>query len=297
MPPILPYAKKPYTKKFATTAELIALLRSRGLVIRDEDLAEHHLKFIGYYRLSGYARPFQIGESHQFKAGTTFEAIIDLYVFDRKLRTLLLDALDRIEIAVRAVINDTIAEKLGPHWYLNKEAFEATFTRDLDYNNLLMKIKDGIGCHLPVERRELFIGHYYRTYDPPELPPGWMVFERVALGTLSRTYSNLASEYQKRIARVLSTYDFLLASQLHAFTHLRNLCAHHCRIWNRKFHVKPSIPNEIRPYQGETDRLAIFIAVIELFLQKIGLDFEWSARFDALLHEHPGVSRWSMGFR
>ncbi|MDH6154975.1 abortive infection bacteriophage resistance protein [Polynucleobacter sphagniphilus] len=103
-----------YQKPSTSIQEQIAIMRNRGLIISDADYAEQYLKFIGYFRLAGYALPLQINYnedgSHSFLPGTRFEDIVDLYAFDRKLRLLVIDALERIEVAVRATISQAMAE-------------------------------------------------------------------------------------------------------------------------------------------------------------------------------------------
>ena len=96
--------QKKYTKTPLTTAQQVDLLRQRGLIIDDPGRAEYYLNRISYYRLSGYALPFEKSanpgqRSHEFKPDTPFETILDLYVFDRKLRTLVMDAMERVEVA------------------------------------------------------------------------------------------------------------------------------------------------------------------------------------------------------
>jgi abortive infection bacteriophage resistance protein len=83
---------------------LIELLKKRGLNIDNIETAKYYLKFIGYYRLSAYFLSFQDATNsnshHQFKQGTTFDDVLNLYIFDRKLRLLVLDAIERIEVAM-----------------------------------------------------------------------------------------------------------------------------------------------------------------------------------------------------
>lgn len=126
-------------------AQQIALLRTRGLVIGDEAKASKYLKFIGYYRLSGYMLPFQSGgdgdQHHTFHAGTTFDQILDLSSFDRKLRLLFLDAIERIEIAIRAAVSTTMSLQHGPHWFLDSANFEAGF----DHADFIRRAKNDIG--------------------------------------------------------------------------------------------------------------------------------------------------------
>ena len=93
----------PFKKKYYSTKELTRLLKSRGLLITDTIRAEAYLQNIGYYRLSAYMLPFlsMPKTDHQFKSGTTFDNVLDLYRFDKKLRVLLFNEIEKIEIAFR----------------------------------------------------------------------------------------------------------------------------------------------------------------------------------------------------
>lgn len=88
-----------FTKPAISLDAQITLLKQRGLVIADEKIARHHLKFVGYYRLAGYVLPLQINHNsdgtHHFLAGTSFEDVIDIYVFDRNLRLTVMDVSNR----------------------------------------------------------------------------------------------------------------------------------------------------------------------------------------------------------
>ena len=116
-----------YNKPYRTVAEQVSLLISRGLEIPNVSSATACLERIGYYRLSGYWYPFR--RSHistnpvtgqlllhpttgrryvvvedDFRPGTTFQSVMDLYVFDKRLRLIFLDAIERVEVALRVDI-------------------------------------------------------------------------------------------------------------------------------------------------------------------------------------------------
>ena len=96
-----------FMKHYMTEADLVALLKSRGLVIYDEAKAVRYLESIGYYRLSAYMYPFLKvpKETHQYKNGTTFQQVLNLYRFDKKLRMLLLNEIEKVEILKSATCN------------------------------------------------------------------------------------------------------------------------------------------------------------------------------------------------
>ena len=92
------------------------------------------------------------------------------------------------------------------------------------------------------------------------MPPTWMSLEVVSFGTLSRIYKLLdKSPEKKQIALAFGIgNDEIFANWLHAFSNLRNCCAHHSRIWNRRFVVHLKLPyNTTHPFfpPGNTDAI------------------------------------------
>ncbi|MCZ1075707.1 Abi family protein [Rhodococcus sp. A5(2022)] len=114
-----------YDKPPLSLDELVDRLAERGLQIPDPDRARRYLRHIGYYRLSPYTIPFQDGGSdHLFREGTAFDDVLDLYAFDRALRLLVIDALERVEVAVRAALTDHMSTTYDdPHWYTDSDHF------------------------------------------------------------------------------------------------------------------------------------------------------------------------------
>jgi abortive infection bacteriophage resistance protein len=287
-------SRRPFSKPVLSLPEQLSLLQQRGLTITDPQKALHYLEYIGYYRLSGYTRPFQSGEDHSFKTGTTFDDILSLYVFDRKLRLLLLDAIERLEVALRSVVNNTLSDALGAHWYLNPQAYQLPAGED--FQAFLGHLREEMG-YSGNRRLETFISHYRETYSSPEDPPGWMMVQTLSMGTLSRLYARLLLPYQKTIATKFGLDHKILTSVLHSLSHLRNLCAHHSRVWNRELRIKPRLPHVVRAtYSGPPDRIGALVCILSFLLEKISPDTQWQGHFDALLAEHPSVHRRSMGF-
>ena len=273
-----------FTKPSTSIEEQIALLRSRGLVIANEDRARHYLRFLGYYRLSGYALPFQVNYnadgSHRFLDGTCFEDILDLYVFDRKLRLAVMDAVERIEVAFRAQFSQTMCELHGSHWFM-----DAT------------RIKDDIGYdESRAAMRQTFIKHYYNKYGDPKLPPSWMVFEALTFGAVSQAFKGLTRPNQKPVAKVFGLDAAVLASWLHALSYLRNLAAHHQRLWNRTYTIKPIQAKQYAAELQDTTRFYAQAVMVEAILKTVSPRTHWGQRLADLLAEHPNVRADRLGF-
>jgi abortive infection bacteriophage resistance protein len=224
----------------------VDLWKSRGLVVDDYDKASHYFQSISYYRLSVYAKSFQL-EKDKFNEGVSFSDVLNLYRFDRELRIIVFSAIEQIEVALRSRIIHILAHKYGSHWQDNSEIFKVSqyekaegkvVTKDI-YSDIQNIIKD----HCEQRHPEVFISHYKSTYTSPENPPSWMVIELLTIGKLSNLFSSLAVKQDKTdIARSFEINREVFEKWLHALTYARNLCAHHSRFWNRDFVIQPAIP-------------------------------------------------------
>ena len=240
-----------YTKRPLTLQEQVHKLEGRGLRIEDEQLAERNLSNISYYRLRAYTYPFQnnsdIEADHCFiKDDISFSDIIDLYCFDRRLRTIMFNAIEKIEVSVRAKLAQEYSITTGnSHWYCDESLFSQSPCTDREGNpttrfeQLMKDIKGEIN-----RSNEDFIKHYKQKYDNPPLPPSWMTLEVLSLGTLSKLYSLLKkTETKKRIAQCYGLNDIkTFENWLHSIAVWRNCCAHHSRIWNRRSIVNIRLP-------------------------------------------------------
>ena len=230
-----------YNKKPLTIEQQISKLENRGLGFNDKALAANFLSNISYYRLRAYTYPFQDNtdpdNDHCFiRKNVFFKDIIDLYCFDRRLRSLVFNALEKIEVAARTKIIYTYSIATNDsHWYIDPDHFED----EDDYEDLEDEMANDID-----RSNEDFIKHYDNKYDEPEFPPSWMGLEVVSFGLLSKLYELLKkSDSKKEIAYQFGLCDIkIMENWFHAFANLRNCCAHHSRIWNRRFMVHIKMP-------------------------------------------------------
>lgn len=243
--------KIPYVKKPLSIKTQVARLEKRGLIIDDENLAGDYLSNISYYRLRAYTYPFQnnidFEADHCFlREDIHFKDIIDLYCFDRRLRSLIFNAIEKIEVALRTKIVQTYSETTGDsHWYEDESLFndDSYLNKDDEevflYNVLIDDIRHEID-----RSNEDFIKHYKNKYSNPDTPPAWMTLEVISFGTLSRLYELLRKDDNKKhVAKLLGLNKIdILENWMHALSNLRNCCAHHSRVWNRRFIVNISLP-------------------------------------------------------
>lgn len=292
-----PLPRIPFNKPPLSLADQLGLMVSRGLTVGDTTAAMHYLTHIGYYRLSGYALPFQIGGSgpdrHNFKPGTAFGYILDRYVFDRKLRLLVMDAVERIEISVRAALSNEIANRHGAHWYQQARLFDPAF----NHGRFIADVQEQIG-HTSgnTRRRDIYIEHYYEKYSAPDMPPCWMVFELVSFGTVSLLYKNLAHPEFLAVCRSFALPHPVLSSWLHSLNYIRNICAHHGRLWNRECRIKPMIARSFAADLTPNERVYAQLVVMQILLSRIAPGNHWALKLRDLLAEHPAIPTISMGF-
>lgn len=282
-----------FDKEALTLEQQLNRWKSRGLQINDQPHALRYLNDIGYYRFSFYTKPFQTNSStHDFKDGTTFNDILALYIFDRQLRVLMIDAIERIEVSIRTRLGNHMAVKYNdPFWYTLPDNFgsireQASFIghigRDLRQN----------GSHM----KKVFIKHYYDAYGEPDMPPSWMMIELLSFGQVSRLIQGIKKEDRKEIASSYEVPEMILKSWLHSVSAVRNICAHHERLWDNRFSVTPK-ENRDNPIFAGIDKNHFFAQtlIIKWFLDRITEGSTWVDRLVKLI-EGVNVDKQRMGF-
>ena len=286
-----------FSKQPLSIADQILKWESRGLIIADKTDTTRHLSNISFYRFRAYAYPFQNNNlsNQPFARNTTFEQILRHYIFDRELRLLVFDAIERIEVALRTQIIYQNSMTYGSHWPGDPSL----------YRNAVLFQKDWQALQKEVNRStEVFIKHYRQTYTNPVDPPSWMSLEVTSLGMLSKLFENLRMCPEKRaIAHHfgLGSPD-VLASWMHAFSTIRNVCAHHGRLWNRVFTKSPVLPKRpiMQPWLTNTNvatnKLYINLSSMLYILQKISPGHSVKHETKALLQLYPEIQTAQMGF-
>mgnify|MGYP004583313503 FL=1 len=303
-----------YNKPALTFSQQVDLLIARGLVVNNKKRVEKTLANISYYRLSAYMLPFKECQNgvviDRFVPDTTWEMVYDLYKFDRKLRLLLFDAIERIEIAIRTQIVNQLSLKYGSHWQDNRSIFKgpitrrrrdgSTFTDDV-FADMQQHIKD----RLHNDRSEAFIQHYRDTYSEPENPPSWMSVEIMYFSQLSRICDGLKRRADiVGIAKYFSLPPQTFLSWLHALNFTRNLCAHHSRMWNRDMNIVPEKLEFSRnlkwisnPDTAKRNKVYYSVCMIYYLLQTINPRTSFKRRLVDLLEKYSHVINLnSMGF-
>lgn len=228
-----------YNKQPTDIPTQLATLKQRGLIVNDEDTALRQLASISYFRLASYWKFFETDETtHALANGTRLEDVISLYTFDKELRSLIFTAIQDIEIALRTRIIHYFSMAHGAFWFMDAAMFNDTTI----YQKCLDSIQTELG-----RSKEDFLQEHYAKYDTPAMPPVWKTLEVVSFGTLSKLYSNMKDvEVKKQVAKSVGLPQYTyLESWMRSTTVLRNCCAHHARVWNRRFPWKPQLPQRL----------------------------------------------------
>jgi abortive infection bacteriophage resistance protein len=275
--------KQTFDQPSLSILKQIELLKQRKLIINDSWLAEHFLKTIGYYRLKAYFQPFLHDNNsiNGFQPDTTFSHILNLYIFDRELRLLMVDAIERIEVALRTALSNAMSNKFDPHWYLNPTLFANAKLHE----NFLKEVAAHLG-----RSKEDYIKDYYSRYHSPQHPPSWMVVECLSFGTVSKAYANIKDRgIRKEVGDTLGQYSEVLKSWMKALTYSRNICAHHARLWNRFFINKPRkvTVDHLPPHNASPFSMQTYI-IIKL-LNTIAPGNHWKERLLILFEEHESL--------
>ncbi|MHA3046253.1 Abi family protein [Riemerella anatipestifer] len=286
-------SKVPFNKPPLTYVHQLQQLKDRGLTIINEQKALHLLESVSYYRLSGYWYPLlQDKQNHIFKQGATFETVFKLYCFDRELRKLVLAELEKVEVAIRAKMIYVLSHKYGAFWFSNPTIFR----NPVKHADSITKIGQEYA-----RSDEEFIKAFAEKYSDP-LPPSWISIEITSFGTLSMLYSNLLPGMEKRaIAHHFGVADSVFQTWLHSIVYLRNICAHHSRLWNRSMSIRPQFPRKttkqwIDMSNVQNNKSYFMLSMILYLLQTVNPKTTFSSRLKALLSKYNNVDTSAMNF-
>jgi len=266
------------------------------LQIADEAAAQHALTHIGYYHLSAYWFPYKTrrGASCAFRPGTDFAEIVKLYEFDRSLKLLIIDAIERIEISVRANFSGFMSLKYGAHGYLDWQYYKTAAP--------LAKIISDANRELQ-KPNNLFTRHYKQVYDRPLLPPLWIMAELLTFGTLSKLAADLQQPADRNaIARQYGLDETIFVPVLQHLSYIRNICAHHGRLWNRDLILKQPIakkPELLAQSLNSSTNKKIYNALVysACLLDSIKPKAVWKTKLKHFIRARPAYADLnSMGF-
>lgn len=299
-----------YKKPHLTYDDQVSLLQSKGLNIPNDTYAKKKLSRINYYRLSAYFLAFQYPKDSDkadlFYTGSEFRHVISLYDFDAKLRRLVFGALEVIEVYIRTQVTYHHSQAYEPFGYLSQDNLDCSVEV---FEKLRKDIKE------ESERSdEEFISHFKDKYNSTDLPL-WSVVEVLSFTTVSRLFTAMKSKDKKVMADSIGVNHKVLSNWLHALTILRNICAHHSRLWNKQLRIQFLVPKNqlFRPIKSITkvrykdgkekeitysNNASVFFAlsVIKYILDSIGEEVDFLTEVKQLIAQHPIVNLQAMGF-
>jgi len=282
---------------FKTLDQQIEILRSRGLIIKDEDYdsAKQFLLKNNYYRISGYS--LTLRNHDKFYENISITDVMDIYFFDHELRHILLKYLEFIETLIKSLFAYEFSRLYGGLGHLNS----ANFNDISEYLRILAKVKEQRDKSLS---DEAYIQHYVK--DLQEEMPLWVYVELLSFSDISKLYSISKPELQSIIAdhcgfTVPQKVD-ILKEYLYGMTILRNFCAHGRRLYNRLFVRKPTLNSREKKLlnkdeKGVIDNSHLFGFILELkrILPKDAFD-EMKVSIISLTNKYPSVQMRHYGF-
>ena len=282
-----------YQEPFLSYTEQINLLKSRGLSFIDETQSLNLFEYVSYYRLSSYWYPF-LGDKQNkiFKGNTSFDNVFELYKFDMNLRKIIMTEIEKIEIAVRSKMAYILSLSNDSFWLENESLFSCSET----YTSLMLSIRKEID-----RSDESFIVSFKKEYSN-NIPPAFMVLEITSFGTLSKLYKYLKSSKEKQeIANSFGLLDKAFESWLHSLVYVRNICAHHARLWNRQMRISPLHPKTqknkwLDNKQISNNRIYFVLSMIIYLLNIINPKHSLKQELNDLFSKYPDIDKVGMGF-
>lgn len=265
------------------------------MLIKDERRVENYLLNIGYHRLSAYIYPFYKSPKSDLilKEGTTFEQVLALYCFDKKLRILLFNEIEKIEVAIRSVLANIGCKELKDKYWITKPEY---FANEDKFNQTLVIIGKELSSS-----KEDYIEYFRRNYVE-SYPPAWMITEVLSFGNLNYIYSNISSNrLMKCIAGYFGLKPQVFISWLTVLANLRNMCCHHVRVWNRDFMLTPADPKKTKNAwidSSKVDKKRIYyrLCIVRYFLSSISPNNNFNDKLSKLFVDFPSIDIATMGF-
>lgn len=276
-------------KKPKTFEEQLKILEDRQMRIDDKEDAIKVLKTTNYYRLTVYALQFKKDDNYGNKI--FFNDMYKLYKFDKRLRHLILEILESIEISLRTYMAYHLSIKYGAEAHKNSDLFKDKELYN-GYDDIYGKHHKGLIEEIEFEirnnKKELFVKHHLKKYKGHF--PIWVAIELFSFGMLSKTYANLNTIDQKIISKnCFGTNNQLLESWLNNLSYIRNICAHYGRLYNKKMAIAPKLHNKYCQYNIDLNRLFISILAIKELTMRTS---EWEVfrtHLEALVEEFKDV--------
>ena len=298
-----------YNKPYLPPRKQLDLLKSRGLQVNHESDAIAALIRNGYYRLSAYWFPFRkiVNRVHtdDFLDHSFFEDALALYRFDKELKIVMMDVIERVEIAVRVQIalllspRDKLAHKNSVYFNHHFTASINPKTRCTEHQTWLARFEAMLKGS-----SEDFIKHHRTKYGSTASLPLWIAIEVWDFGMTSRLFSGMKGNDQNQIARNLKVVNGdILSSWLRSINYIRNIIAHHGRLWNRSMVDAPKMPTQgdmvafdvLRQDFDSNKKLYYACCILSHLSESIKPDSNWQKHFVTHINKFPKIPHAHIG--
>lgn len=281
-----------YTKPHASGLDRVKHLRQLGLIIPRPNVAAQKIDAIGYERLRIYLLSRRDSEKagKPFFPNTSYRDILKIYECDARLRDICFVAVGQFELHVRNSISEKLSTAYGSHPYGIKAAFKNEASRRSTvqtFSSIYLSSKD---------RRAR---HYEENYDYPFLPPIWRMKEFLTFGKIPFFYKALSNPIRKEVALDFGVDDIeIFSSWMSCLVDLRNICAHHDRLFNRSMQKQPTrykkvdVPKAITPKK----KLKAPLECLDFMMEKRGTPVSSVASARKVISKYPMVHMSEAGY-
>lgn len=266
---------------------LLQHLKSKNLLVADDERVKKYLLTIGYTRFKSYFKMF-CNQQGIFENDFSFDDLLNIYVFDRKLRALFIEALERIELAIRNSIVDIVSVNTHDAYFIyNANNFNN------GYSGIFAKVRDNV---------------WYQTDKKVDINSSkiccWDIVKHLTFGCLSTFYDELKGNIRQDVADSFNLKNKVMSSWLLSLSASRNICAHYSLLWSRIFSIKPmNLKRDkelIIDFGTASDKLYAQFYVISYFMLQISPTTSWIKRvydlIDEYCHKTHFISYDIMGF-
>lgn len=280
----------PYTKVHASAQVRVAHLQAQGLIVGKPAVAARKIEQIGYERLRIYFLSRRDAPHRTFRPGTNYNDILKIYDCDAKLRALCLIDLALIEVTFRNRMSEALSSQFGSHPYEDIAAFKDVNSRN-DFLKSSLSIYD--------RSKDRRAKHYGETYGSPALPPIWTLKEFLTIGQAERAYCNLSSTLRTNIAKEFGVPSRdVFTNWLKCFVDLRNACAHHDRIFNRRFQKQPTVLTSVSVPTAQPATLKAVLECLDYVLKSVDRRRQRSVVTEArrIINGYPQITPAEVGY-
>lgn len=261
-------------KEYKNNEELIDYLISKNVIVNDRELALKNIEKYSYYSIiNGYKAVFK-DENSNYKENTSFEEIFALYEFDKNIKAIFLKYTLEIEVIIKSLVSNTLAEEYGVEDYLKLENFDDNANEEL-VNVFIEKIEKEIDDNYI---KHPAIKHYKDTYN---FVPPFVLTKILTFGAISRYYSLLKQSDRQKISKYFKLSDKLLRQILINLTMVRNISAHSDRLFNYRNKYDISFKNIEKGYNRKEYLCNLYMIIKSM---KVLLDEEKYQEFENLLN-------------